>query len=145
MPNCYQQAYYLFAALALLLSCVNCVVVVGNDDPGDTHALHDLFAATGGSTWFNRANWTLPVSFCTWYGLSCNCSSVCRVSSIVMEINNMTGTLPSSLANLTALTKLDLYANSLIGSLPAVRSITFYFYFRIMFSQLIVLMRRMPF
>ncbi len=81
----------------------------------DSLALIALYDATDGDNWTNNANWkTGPVS--SWYGIT---TSGNRVTSIDLINNNLVGTIPSEIGNLTELTYLGLTNNSqLSGSIP---------------------------
>ncbi|MBZ0281672.1 MAG: S8 family serine peptidase [Anaerolineae bacterium] len=58
---------------------------------------------------------SLPMNPCTWFGVICNGGHVTRLE---LPNNNLVGTLPPVLGNLTALEELDLSSNGLAGSIP---------------------------
>jgi PKD repeat protein/Leucine-rich repeat (LRR) protein len=82
----------------------------------DYQALEALYNATGGASWTNHTNWlsTEPVS--TWYGVTVTGN---RVTGLDLSHNNLVGTLPAAIGDLTALTSLELYWNNLSGPLPS--------------------------
>jgi len=90
----------------------------------DCDALMDLYTATTGASWTN----TVAVDTiwgpggdadpCTWYGVTCNTSTPKRVTQIGLYGNNLDGSLPASIGDLTALTNLDLGFNYITGALP---------------------------
>ncbi len=85
----------------------------------DSLALVDLYNSTGGPNWTNTWNLEEPVS--TWYGVTVNTAG--RINSLVFndgstESNNLIGSIPSSLGNLTMLSELNLAYNQLSGSIP---------------------------
>ena len=97
---------------------------------GDSLALVAFYNSTGGpSTWLNRSGWLQePVS--DWHGIRMDSSG--RVTVIDLELNNLFGTLPSDLWQLTKLEYLDLgywtglttdNMNRLSGTLPPISGI----------------------
>jgi len=91
-------------------------VVVAPSLSQDSLALIDLYDATNGANWTNSTNWltTAPVS--TWWGVTVQSG---RVTQIILPSNNLNGTIPSSLGNITNLTTLDLRINELNGGIPS--------------------------
>ncbi|MBT7095523.1 MAG: hypothetical protein HN936_19925, partial [Bacteroidetes bacterium] len=85
-------------------------------DEGDLQALTDLYNQCNGAGWVNNENW-LDGDPSTWYGVSLNGEG--RVAGLRLPQNNLTGELPSSFSNLTALQDLLLPNNFLEGTLPA--------------------------
>ncbi|MDH5606049.1 MAG: hypothetical protein OEY93_04110 [Anaerolineae bacterium] len=91
----------------------------------DCNALMDLYTATSGASWKN----TVAVNNiwgpggdqdpCTWYGVTCDTTTK-RVTKLILFNNNLNGTLPASIGDLTELTELTLDNNlSLGGTIPA--------------------------
>ena len=81
----------------------------------DSLALVALYDSTGGTNWTNNTNWlTGPVS--TWYGITVSNG---RVTEISLNENNLAGTIPSEVGNLTKLFLLNLSSNQLSGSIPS--------------------------
>jgi Leucine-rich repeat (LRR) protein len=96
----------------------------------DCQTLVTFYNATGGSGWTNKTNWLANNQFCTWYGISCTGD---RATGINLPANGVTGTLPPTISNLTALTLLSLQNNQIggtipseLGALPAIKEINFY-------------------
>lgn len=82
----------------------------------DSLALVDLYNATNGAGWANQSNWLQPgKKVGDWYGISLTGN---RVSSINLDFNNLTGTIPNTIGNLTALIQLNINANHLAGAIP---------------------------
>ena len=80
----------------------------------DSIILVNLYNSTDGPNWTNRTNWlTGPIS--TWYGITVKSD---KVTEIRLKNNNVKGTIPAGLAQLSALEFLDLDTNKLIGNIP---------------------------
>ncbi|MCK4981114.1 MAG: DUF1565 domain-containing protein, partial [Candidatus Delongbacteria bacterium] len=80
----------------------------------DSLALVALYDSTDGANWTDNTNWlTGPVS--TWYGITVSGD---RVTEIDLNFNNLAGTIPTEIGNLTNLTSLSLHNNQLTGSIP---------------------------
>ena len=79
-------------------------------------ALAALYNSTNGANWSNNTNW-LNGDPCTdnWYGVTCENDSVTRLS---LSYNQLTGTIPAEIGNLTNLTILSFYNNQLTGTIP---------------------------
>ena len=81
-------------------------------------ALIDLAEATHVQGWAHRSRWLFPEhDVCDWELVGCNAEG--HVKLLTLDFNNLDGTLPDSLANLTFLQDLDLEGNSLHGPIPA--------------------------
>ncbi|HET7115445.1 MAG TPA: leucine-rich repeat domain-containing protein, partial [Hanamia sp.] len=105
--------YLLISFLALLkINIANAQV-----NTQDSLALVDLYNSTNGANWANHPNWltTAPVS--TWYGITLDGNN--RVKFLSLVSNQLTGSLPSSIGNLTNLQELELGSNQLSGSIPS--------------------------
>ena len=86
-------------------------------DSRDREALITFYHATGGESWTNKTNWLSDRFFGSWHGITVDLDG--RVTGINLENNNLAGSLPSELARLTNLTKLNLSGNgNLSGLLP---------------------------
>ena len=80
----------------------------------DSLALVDLYNAAAGNSWTRR--WTLTTPVNQWQGVTITSN---RVTELKLSANNITGTLPESFGNLTALQYCDLSKNSLNDIVPA--------------------------
>ena len=84
---------------------------------GDRAALSALYDATGGPAWTDRTNWTTDEPLDAWRGVTTDAAG--RVTDLALPENELAGTLPSALRDLTRLRRLDLGGNRLDGSIPA--------------------------
>jgi hypothetical protein len=84
----------------------------------DSLALLDLYNETNGGNWTNEWNLSTRVAGVDgWKGIYLNPAG--RVEQITLADNNLAGTIPSSIGDLSALTYLDFSNNSLSGTVPA--------------------------
>jgi len=90
--------------------------------------LKQLYNTCGGTKWKNQDNWMRDdVDICHWYGISCHESRL--VDSIILGSNNLVGTPPKQIFEMTELKWLWLYANPInfkfdgIGSAPKLTSL----------------------
>jgi Leucine-rich repeat (LRR) protein len=81
----------------------------------DSVALVVLYNALSGANWTQSSNW-LSGAANTWSGVDVSSE---RVTGLSLSSNNLTGTLPSAIGNLSALQTLDIRDNELSGTLPA--------------------------
>lgn len=91
----------------------------------ERRTLLDLFAATGGANWSrtgaqegHHGRWGGEAGTeCAWFGVTCNRDQT-AVEGIALNGNKLSGPIPASLGQLTALITLDLSENRLVGSVP---------------------------
>ncbi len=83
--------------------------------PQDSLALVALYNATNGPNWNNP--WDLSQPMSTWSGVQTNAAGC--VTTLWLINNNLSGSLPPEIGDLTSLTDLQLNDNQLTGSLPA--------------------------
>ena len=94
----------------------------------DRAALIAFYNSTNGATWGNNSSWktpplaadgfALPGTEGTWFGVAVNTETL-RVTEINLVNNNLTGSLPAALGDLTGLQYLNINWNSVTGSIPA--------------------------
>ena len=84
----------------------------------DRAALMALYNSLGGASWTDKANWEeTGGAIGTWHGVTTNAAG--RVTDLDLSSNNLRGTLPPELGNLTNLEILYLSRNQLEGEIPA--------------------------
>ena len=78
-------------------------------------ALVELYNSTNGTSWTNNFHWLTYNPIDAWYGVYVKDG---HVSSIGPQSNNLVGTIPNALANLTQLRLLYLTSSNLSGEIP---------------------------
>lgn len=81
----------------------------------ERNALMALYNKTKGKQWTNKKNWGSDKPVSEWYGVEVDENG--RVVSLNLSQNNLNGSIPESLYDLTALWRLSLWGNKLTGSL----------------------------
>ena len=77
----------------------------------ERQVLLDLYTSANGASWTNNSGWNGAAGTeCTWAAITCDGAGD-HVTRIEMPANNLVGTLPA-ITNLTALTYLDVGNNS---------------------------------
>ena len=96
--------------------CNNICDIVTDVNKTECNALLALYNDTNGSNWINDENWTTSTTVGNWYGITVSSG---HVSKIDLHQNNLVGTIPSEIGDLnTGLTSLILDRNFLSGSIP---------------------------
>ena len=85
--------------------------------PEERAALVALYGATNGANWTNRANWLSDKPLGEWHGVTIDFAG--RVTGLDLELNRLSGEIPSELGNLTNLMWMFLLGNPLSGSIPS--------------------------
>jgi len=80
----------------------------------DSLALVALYNSSSGANWTNT--WNLNQSMDNWYGVTLNGDGC--VDKLELHNNQLTGTIPTAIGNLTNLRRLFMYGNQLTGSIP---------------------------
>ena len=88
-------------------------------------ALTDLYNATGGADWTNNSGgWVgFAGDKCDWFGVTCDAAGS-AVVKLDLHDNNLVGVLPATLGSLTHLKELILHTNRLSGTVSAVGSLS---------------------
>ncbi len=87
------------------------------ESAADREALDALYNATGGTNWTNNANWLTNTPIGQWHGVTTGVNG--RVTNLALNDNQLSGTIPAQLGNLTSLQELHLTRNQLTGTIPA--------------------------
>ena len=126
--------FFLASSIFVVPTTIITETTAYNLPSAEYQALYDLFNATHGSYW----QWVQPYSVygypwtfqnpsnnpCSesypWQGVGCTSScmtSPCYVYNLTLSAHNLTGSIPSTLSNLTQLALIDLSINHLHGSI----------------------------
>ena len=81
----------------------------------ERNALIALYNAAGGRNWTSKRSWNSTSAVGNWYGVTTDEEG--RVIKLDLHENNLKGTLPDELYNLTKLQQLSLYGNTLSGTI----------------------------
>ena len=82
----------------------------------DRAALVALYNATGGPNWTDNTHWLSDEPISEWHGVGTNDDG--RVTELNFGGNQLTGTIPAELGQLTQLQRLFLWSNQLTGEIP---------------------------
>lgn len=83
---------------------------------GDRQALEDLYRATNGDQWTYNTSWLDGNSPDRWFGVRTDQNG--RVLRLDLYKNNLQGSLPESIGNLTRLRYINIKQNELTGEIP---------------------------
>jgi len=81
------------------------------------YTLATLYFSTDGPSWTNSQGFLTDPDECNWQGIACDATGD-HITELSLEVNNLRGTLPSDLAQLSLLAVFDVHANSLSGTIP---------------------------
>ncbi|MCP5047983.1 MAG: hypothetical protein GY940_12475 [bacterium] len=112
--------------LSFILLFMFCGRAYGAISPGERAALIALYNSTGGDNWTNNSGWkTTPLdadgfagagSEDSWFGITVSGSHVLEIK---LDNNQLNGSIPMELGNLTELEELYLHHNQLTGTIPS--------------------------
>ena len=96
-------------------------LAIGQSLETDYRSLEAFYTATNGDNWVNNDNWNFTAvptenELQSWYGIVVSSG---QVGEIFLRYNNLVGTIPKEIGNLSSLNRLGLLGNSLTGALPA--------------------------
>jgi Leucine-rich repeat (LRR) protein len=105
---------YLIAGLLLIAGSARAAIPASERD-----ALVAIYQSTNGAAWTDKTNWLGAVGTeCTWYGVGCD-ETQANVVDLGLHANNLHGTLPEAIRNLTKLRAAQIWSNDLQGPLPS--------------------------
>src|SRR5687768_8413459 len=104
----------LLAACALLIAASAGAAIPS----AERTALVDLYQSTNGAGWTENAKWLSNEPECSWYGVYCD-ETQSNVIDLSLYYNNLDGTLPASIGNLSKLRSLQFAGNELRGEIPS--------------------------
>lgn len=87
------------------------------EESPDRDVLIALYDVTNGENWTNNTNWCTNAPLSEWYGVSTDSEG--RVIDLRLYGNNLVGSIPAVLGNLSNLENLYLMDNQLTGDIPA--------------------------
>ena len=101
-------------------------VIIGTGIPdAERNALISLYNSTDGDNWSDNSGWktpplhtdgfAMPETKCDWFGVVCTGATV---TTLYLYDNQLSGTIPAELGNLSNLQWLSLEGNQLTGSIP---------------------------
>lgn len=91
---------------------------------GERAVLTALYVSANGAAWGNSAGWNgITGSECTWAGVTCSVGEA-NVTALNLSANNLTGSLPATLNDLTQLRTLSVSNNQLTGTIPSFSGMT---------------------
>ncbi len=112
-----KKIIFLIIGLFAVISSFNVNAQCISQDEFD--ALIALYNSTGGDNWTNNSGWDVNASACDvtndWYGITIEGG---EVTYLYLQNNNLTGSIPPEIGNLTGLIRFYLYGNNLSGSIP---------------------------
>src|SRR6476660_6006273 len=100
MKQFYLLTTFFFASYICRINIVNAQLNVK-----DSVALIDFYNSTNGPGWKKNNNWLSVLPVKNWYGVKVTGN---RVTSLILNLNKLSGTLPASIGNLTGLIYLNL-------------------------------------
>jgi hypothetical protein len=96
---------------------VNAAAITPTPTPNSNQEiLMTLYESTNGDAWIGSSGWGTERDACTWYGIRCSARGV--ITGLGLQGNNLSGSIPPELGNLTKLEDLWLRDNELSGPIP---------------------------
>ncbi len=113
------------ALIAFVFAAFTTGAACGAIPASERAALLSLYASTNGGTWSRGStSWNGPAGTeCTWVGIQCDAGGT-TVTEIQLSANNLTGSLPGNLNDLTNLRRFEVASNLIAGAIPALTGLT---------------------
>ncbi|MCG3192800.1 MAG: hypothetical protein DIJKHBIC_02047 [Thermoanaerobaculia bacterium] len=109
----------LLLALSVVLPALVPVSAWAAIPAAQRNALIDIYNSTAGASWTDRTNWLGAAGTeCTWFGVTCDGGQT-YVRVLNLRNNNLAGTIPTTVGNLTGLLDFLVSGNQLTGSIPS--------------------------
>ena len=105
----------LYTLIAILLCATPQKIDAQAVSTQDSLALVDLYNSTNGANWVNKNNW-LSGQVKDWNGITVLSG---RVAAVVLDLNNLTGTLPNSLGDMSNIQIFEIGDNQIAGEIPS--------------------------
>ena len=115
MPNNTDRTAWLVGLVGALVLGMPAVGSGQGTVADDRAALEALYDATNGANWSRNDNWKTDEPLGQWFGVR---TSDGRVVRLELYDNQLSGTIPGEIGNLTSLTGLFLSENQLSGTIP---------------------------
>ena len=112
---CFALVFFVLAGNAHAQQTATCPHTP-SDPPTDKDALIALYCATGGDNWSDKSGWLSNQPLGNWHGVV---DTNGRVSSLTLNSNGLSGSIPAELENLSSLQRLNLWDNELSGEIPS--------------------------
>lgn len=81
--------------------------------------LKDFYESTSGDNWDDNTNWlNYTLSWCDWYGITCEENSD-SIKEVIFQANNLQGSFPSSISSLSNLELIELFNDTMTGTIPS--------------------------
>ena len=98
----------------LLFTIVASVSMLADVSVSDKTVLLKIYKSTNGENW--KTKWDLNAPVSSWYGVKVSGD---KVVAINLSDNNLSGEIPSEIADLVSLQELNLHKNKIAGTIPA--------------------------
>jgi hypothetical protein len=131
--------YRIASLIVFILLALGTTAAHAQIPKSERQVLLDLYASANGASW--TFTWPVtdpPGTECSWYGITCNGNDPnnITVANIELPANHLSGSLPTSLPNLTHLQYFHVGGNVLTNSIPPLTGLTNLWYFNVQANQL---------